>query len=179
MKIDDFKNKLSGGGARSNLYRVDGTFPAVSVAIAGVNPANHIQFMASAASIPAVSIGTITTMFQGRPLVMAGDRTFQAWQITVLNDTNYPLRKAFEAWSNRINTIESNISKKGLSEYAQDWKVTQLDRSGKDIQTYKFVDCWPSDIGAIQLSYDAVQAIETFQVTIQYQYYQITSGVST
>jgi len=179
MKIDDFKNKLVGGGARANMYRVDGTFPAVSVAISGVNPANHIQFMASAASIPAVTTGTITTMFQGRPLVLAGDRTFQAWQITVLNDTNYPLRKAFEAWSNRINTIESNISKLGLAEYAQDWKVTQLDRAGKDIQTYKFVDCWPSDIASIALSYDQATAIETFNVTLQYQYYQITSGVST
>lgn len=179
MRIDEFKNKLTGGGARANLFRVNGTFPAVSVAQAGLNPADYIQFMARAASIPAVSIAPITTFFQGRPLVLAGDRSFPAWQIEVINDSGYPLRKAFEAWSNRINTIASNVSRLGLANYAQEWKVTQLDREGRDVQTYKFIDCWPSDIGGIALDFNAKDEIERFTVAIQYQYYEISSGVST
>jgi hypothetical protein len=179
MRIDEFKNKLTGGGARANLFRVDGTFPAVAVAQAGVNPALHIQFMARSASIPAVSIAPVTTFFQGRPLVLAGDRTFAPWSIQVINDSSYPLRKAFEAWSNRINTIATNVSRLGLANYAQEWKVTQLDREGRDVQTYKFIDCWPSDIGAIQLDFNTKESIEEFSVTIQYQYYEISSGVST
>jgi hypothetical protein len=179
MNIQEFKNKLTGGGARANLYRVNGTFPAVSVAISGTNPANDIQFLCSAASIPAVTVGTVTTFFQGRPLILAGDRSFAAWTITVLNDTGYPLRKAFEAWSNRINSVETNVSRLGLSEYAQQWQVTQLDRQGRDVQTYQFVDCWPSNISDIALDYGAKDAIETFTVELQYQYYQIGGGVST
>lgn len=179
MNIQDFKNKLTGGGARANLYRVNGTFPAVSVAIAGRNPADDIQFLCSAAAIPAVSIGTVTTFFQGRPLILAGDRSFASWTITVLNDTGYPLRKAFEAWSNRINSVETNTSRLGLGEYAQQWSVTQLDRQGRDVQTYQFIDCWPSAIGEIALDYGTKEAIETFTVELQYQYYQIGGGVST
>lgn len=179
MNIEQFKNKLTGGGARANMYRVNGTFPAVAVAQSGINPADHIQFLVSAASIPQVDTGVVTTFFQGRQFVQAGDRNFQPWTITVLNDTGYPLRKAFEAWSNRINSIESNTSRLGLSEYAQQWRVTQLDRQGRDVQTYQFIDCWPSLISDIQLSYEQQNSIETFQVTIQYQYYQIGSGIST
>jgi len=178
MNIQEFKNRLTGGGARANMYRVNGTFPAISVAAAGLNPADDIQFMCSAASIPAVTIGTVTTFFQGRPLILAGDRSFAPWSITVINDTGYPLRKAFEAWSNRINTVETNVSRLGLGLYAQQWSVTQLDRQGRDVQRYSFVDCWPSTISDIQLDYSAKDSIETFTVELQYQYYTI-DGVST
>jgi hypothetical protein len=179
MNIQEFKNKLIGGGARANMFRVDGTFPAISAALANVNPANDIRFLCSAASIPAVTIGTVTTYFQGRPFVLAGDRSFSAWSITVINDTGYPLRKAFEAWSNRINSIETNVSRLGLGEYAQQWRVTQLDRQGRDVQTYRFVDCWPSAISDIALDYGVKDAIETFTVELQYQYYQIAGSIST
>jgi len=178
MNIQEFKNKLTGGGARANMYRVNGTFPAISQDAAGLNPAVDIQFMCSAASIPAVTIGTVTTFFQGRPLILAGDRSFAPWSITVINDTGYPLRKAFEAWSNRINTVETNVSRLGLGLYAQQWSVTQLDRQGRDVQRYSFVDCWPSTISDIQLDYSAKDSIETFTVELQYQYYTI-NGVST
>jgi len=179
MRIDEFKNRLSGGGARANLFRVDGTFPAVSVAQAGLNPALHITFMCRGASIPAVNISPVTTFFQGRQLVLAGDRSFTPWQIQVYNDSGYPLRKAFEAWSNRINTIASNVSRLGLASYAQEWKVTQLNREGRDVQTYKFIDCWPSEVGEIGLDFAQKESIEEFRVVLQYQYYEISSGVST
>lgn len=179
MNIEQFKNKLIGGGARANLYRVNGTFPAVAIAQSGINPSDDIQFLVSSTSIPQVEIGVVSTFFQGREFKQAGDRSFAPWSITVLNDTSFPLRKAFEAWSNRINTIESNTSRLGLAEYAQQWRVTQLDRQGRDVQTYQFVDCWPSQITEIPLDYAQQTAIETFQVTLQYQYYQIGSGIST
>lgn len=179
MNIQEFKNRLTGGGARSNLYRVNGTFPAVSVAVAGTNPANDIQFLCSAANIPTVSIAEVSVNFQGRVLKLAGDRSFENWEITVLNDSGYPLRKAFEAWHNRINSIETNVGRLGLAEYAQQWQVTQLDRAGRDVQTYRFVDCWPVSIGSIALNYDQQSSIESFTVSLAYQYYEISGGVST
>lgn len=179
MNIQEFKNRLTGGGARPNMYRVNGTFPAASVAVSGINPANDIQFMVQAASIPTVSLGEVPVSFQGRILKLAGDRSFENWDITVYNDTNFPLRKAFEAWNNRINSIETNIGRSGLAEYAQQWQVTHLDRAGRDIQTYRFIDCWPVSVGSIALSYDQATSIETFSVTLAYQYYEIAGGVST
>lgn len=173
MRIDNFKNALAGGGARNNLFRVGGTFPAAAVAVAGLNPSNQIQFLCSAASLPQIDINPVNVAFQGRPLKLAGDRTFANWTITVLNDTDFALRNAFEKWSDVINRVESNISRNGLGEYAQTWSVTQLDRTGADIKSYKFIDCWPSNISAIDLSFEPTISIESFNVTLEYQYYQM------
>lgn len=173
MNISQFKNSLSGGGARPNLYRVTGTFPAAAVAAAGLNPSNQIQFLARAASIPAVKIGVAEAPFQGRKLKLAGDRTFDSWQITVINDTNFALRNAFEKWHDVVNRVETNIGRNGLSTYAQQWYVTQIDREGRDIKTYTFIDCWPSEVTAIELAMDNNNTIEEFGVTLEYQYYQM------
>lgn len=188
MNINNFKAKLKGGGARSNLYEVTGAFPAAAAAIAAIplngnvtaisNPADDIRFMVSAASLPAVELGVVQAPFQGRILKLAGDRSFREWTITVYNDTNFSLRNAFEKWSDICNKIESNTGPNGLAAYVQDWKVTQKDRNGNDIKTYRFVDCWPSSVSAISLSYDQTTSIESFTVDLQFQYFE-AQGTST
>jgi hypothetical protein len=172
MNINTFKANLTGGGARANMFRVNGTFPGTAVAAAGLNPANQIQFLCRAASLPASNVPPINVYFQGRALKVPGDRTFELWTIEVYNDTNFGLRNAFEKWSDVMNRVESNVSRENLSEFAQTWSVTQLDRAGNDVKQYKFVDCWPTQIGDIKLSFDAVEGIEIFTVTLAYQYYQ-------
>jgi len=176
--INQFKNQLSGGGARANLFRCNGVFPAAAVAAAGLNPAQSIQFLCRAASIPSINLNPITVNFLGRPMKLAGEREFPQWTITVLNDTNFALRNAFEKWSDVINNIESHKGRGSLAEYAQQWQVTQLDRSGKDLKVYTFIDCWPSEISSIDLNFDPATAVEEFTVTLQYQYYQSSGGVS-
>jgi hypothetical protein len=176
MNIHNFKNALIGGGARANLFRVNGTFPAAAVGAASIagggNPSNQIQFLCSAAQLPQFSIDNVNIPFQGRQLKLPGDRSFAEWTITVLNDNNFALRNAFEKWQDVINRIESNVSRNSLSEYAQQWSVTQLDRTQKDVKTYTFIDCWPSVVSAIDLSMEPATSVESFQVTLQYQYYQ-------
>ena len=172
MNIQEFKNQLSGGGARANLFRVQGTFPAAAVAAAGLNPSNQIQFLCHAASLPEITLGVVNPAFQGRVLKLAGDRSFKPWIINVYNDNNFALRNAFEKWHDVINRIETNIGRNGLSTYAQQWTVTQIDREGRDVKTYTFIDCWPSEVAQIQLSFEPQTEIETFGVTIEYQYYQ-------
>lgn len=173
MNISNFKNVLSGSGARANLFRVNGTFPAAAVAAAGLNPANEIQFLCRAASIPQVELGVVQVPFQGRILKLAGDRSFQSWNITVYNDTNFALRNAFEKWHDIMNRVESNIGTNSLSRYSQQWSVTQIDREGRDVKTYTFVDCWPSSVSDIGLDFSQTTAIEQFNVQIEYQYYQM------
>ncbi len=173
MNIQNFKNAFSGGGARPNLFRVNGTFPAAAVAVAGLNPSDQIQFLCSAAQLPLVRVGVVVIPFQGRQLKVAGDREFADWTITVLNDNSFSLRNAFEKWSDVINKVESNTGRNSLGEYAQQWSVTQLDRNGKDIKKYTFIDCWPSEVNAIDVNFDPATTIEQFNVTLQYQYYQM------
>lgn len=173
MNISNFKNQLSGSGARANLFRVSGTFPAAAVAAAGLNPSNAIQFLCHAASLPEVELGIVQVPFQGRILKVAGDRSFKAWTINVYNDNNFSLRNAFEKWSDVMNRVETNIGRNALSTYAQQWTVTQIDREGRDIKTYTFIDCWPSSVTDIKLSFEQKTEIETFGVNLEYQYYQM------
>lgn len=173
MNIGVFKEALSQGGARNNQYRVTGTFPAAAVAAAGLNPSNNIQFLCVAAQIPPATIGVVNVPFQGRLLKLSGDRTFPEWTITIINDNNFALRNAFEKWHDVINRVETNVGRNGLSTYSQQWTVTQIDREGRDVKTYTFIDCWPSDISGIDLNMAPTTEVETFQVTIQYQYYQM------
>ena len=172
MNINVFKNHLTGGGARRNLFRVNGTFPGAAAAVAGINPADDIQFLCYAAKLPAFTVTKVTPYFQGRALSLAGDRTFEPWTINVYNDTNFGLRNAFEKWHDIINRIESNVGRGNLAEYAQTWTITQLDRYGSDLKAYKFVDCWPQSIGEIDVNFGQAEDIEAFPVTLAYQYYQ-------
>jgi len=52
-----------------------------------------------------------------------------------------------------------------------------LDRNGAIIKTYKFIDAYPTEVGSIELDYDTVNAIETFPITFQYNYW--TSNTAT
>ena len=151
---------------------------AAAAALGGGNPNNQIQFLCRSAQIPAVSLGMVEVVGPGgRILKMAGDRSFANWDISVYNDATFNMRNAFERWSNLINDISANIGPDSLDGYAQNWAVTQLGRDGSEVKTYQFVGCWPSEIGAIDLSFDQKNEIEQFTVSMAYQYY-ISEGVN-
>jgi hypothetical protein len=165
-----------GGGGAAGAGIAAGV--AGAAAIGGGNPNNQIQFLCKSASIPAVTLGEVTVAAPGgRTLKLAGDRSFENWELTVYNDATFGLRNAFEKWSNLINDISNNIGPDSLDGYAQNWSVTQLSRDGSEVKTYDFVGCWPMSIGSIALSFDQQTAIEEFSVTIAYQYY-ISQGVN-
>ena len=106
-KITDFKSKLSGGGTRSNLFEVELAFPAAI----GVdsNTLDKSRFLVKAAALPASNVSPVEVAFRGRTLKLAGDRTFETWTITVINDTDFAIRSAFEKWSNYMNRLSDNI----------------------------------------------------------------------
>ena len=165
MSINSFKAKLTGGGARPNLYEVEATWPVTS----GIAGGTDFHFFCQAASIPAGAIGPIEVPFRGRKLKVPGDRTFENWVLTITNDENYQFRKAFEDWMSLINENESNV---GISrQYFADWKVFQLNRRGGRETGYNMIGCWPSNVAAIDLSYENTDSIENFSVTLEYQYW--------
>jgi hypothetical protein len=66
------------------------------------------RFLVKAANLPASTLSVIDIPFRGRNLKIAGDRTFDPWTITVINDTDFRIRNAFEKWMNYINKHEDN-----------------------------------------------------------------------
>tara|TARA_B100000902_G_scaffold299820_1_gene287324 strand:- start:1012 stop:1539 length:528 start_codon:yes stop_codon:yes gene_type:complete len=167
LGVDDFKSKLTGGGARPNLFKVTCNFPTYVGA-----DVEKASFMVRAAQLPASILGMVEVPFRGRKLMMAGDRSFEAWTITVLNDTDFAVRDAFEIWSNGINAHSANTGLANPTDYFADMVVEQLDNSGSTVKKYDFRGTWPSNVGAIELNYDEATAIEEFEVELQIQYWE-------
>ena len=174
-KITDFKSKLSGGGARSNLFECELAFPP-AVNVEGLNDIlNKARFLVKAANLPASNVAPIEVPFRGRVLKIAGDRTFDTWTITIINDTDFAIRSAFEKWMNTINRVSDNTGTTNPADYQADAFVFQLDRSGETLRKYKIYDVFPTQVAPIELSYDA-QGIQEFQVELQVLYWEAIKG---
>ena len=180
--ISQFKSALIGGGARPNLFEVE--LPAFPGGI--VWDADNFRFMCKAAQMPAQNVASIDVPFRGRTFKVAGDRTIDTWTVTIINDEDFRLRNAFEAWSELIAKLDTNIGATDPSAYMVNAKVFQLGRgsvaSSKDnsgssnvvLKEYEFIDLWPTEVSTIDLSYDSTDAIEEFTVTFQVQSINVT-----
>jgi len=191
--ISQFKSKLAGGGARPNLFEVSiPSFPSsVSDAWASGDGGENgvFKFLCKAAQIPASTVAEIPVPFRGRILKVAGDRTFDTWTVTIINDEDFKLRTAFEKWSNKLTKLNDNTGVTNPASYMTDAYVQQLGRGATKfsttnvggnhsvLRTYKFYDIWPSEISPIDLSYDSTDTVEEFTVTFQVQYISIGNSL--
>ena len=171
--ISNFKSKLTGGGARANLFEVVLTFPDAAQPDSAV--LDKARFLVKGANLPASNVAQIEVPFRGRVLKIAGDRTFDSWTVTVINDTDFAIRSAFERWSNTINRLSDNTGLTNPSDYQADAYVYQLDRDGSTLRSYRFYDTFPTQVGPIELSYDA-QGVQEFTVELQVQYWEAIKG---
>ena len=174
--ISNFKSKLTGGGARANLFEVVLTFPDAA------KPAQDVlekaRFLVKGANLPASNVSPIEVPFRGRVLKIAGDRTFDSWTVTVINDTDFAIRSAFERWSNTINRLSDNTGLTNPADYQSDAYVYQLDRDGSTLRSYRFYDTFPTQVGQVELSYDQT-GIQEFTVELQVQYWEAIKGSGT
>ena len=167
--INDFKSRLAGGGARANQFKVTLPFPGYA-SVGGET--SDLAFLCTATSIPGQTLANIGVPFRGRVLNIAGDRTFNPWSVTVLNDTNFKLYKAFERWMNGINNMTDNEGLTNPADYQVDGFIDHLDRNGATLKTYTYRGLFPTALDDIALDYGTNNAIETFGVTFTYQYFE-------
>ena len=167
LGVDDFKAKLKGGGARPNLFKATINFPAYAQ-----GDVELTSFMCKAAVLPASTMAVIDVPFRGRQLKIAGDRTFETWSPTILNDTDFNVRNAMERWMNGINAHSANTGLVAPADYSADLVVEQLDRDETVLKRYNFRGCFPTNISAIDLAYETNDAIEEFTVDFQVQYWE-------
>ena len=182
--ITDFRSRMTGGGARSNLFEVEITFPD-GLDISESLVSDKIPFLVKAAEIPASNLGNIPVPYRGRVLPIAGDRTFDPWTVTVINDTDFSIRDAMEKWSNSINDIQTAQGTINPEDYQTSARVFQKSREGTgpgdtelDLRIYKFEGIYPNVVSSIPLDFGATDQIEEFQVTFNYLFYEIqTAGI--
>ena len=187
--IDDFKSRLVQGGARPNLFEVEFNFPTAigeQLSVSTVEEDLKFRMMIKGAQLPASNIAEVVVPFRGRQLKVAGDRRFDPWTITIMNDGDFNIRDAFEKWSNFIIKVSDGSGTINPADYQAEWTVHQLGRGAGDLMTpgeqntnqlpvlrsYRMRGCWPSAISGIELSYDSADTIEEFQVTMQVQYWE-------
>ena len=171
FNINEFRSQLTGGGARQSLFQVQITNP--------INPIADFKatFMIKAASLPAFTVGQYEVPFMGRKIKYGGDRTFEEWTVTVINDEDFLVRNAMEQWNNAINTSVSN--RRALPQtYKSIAQVTQLGKDGTPLAVYTFDGIFPISIGAIDLSWETVDTIEDFPITFAYDYWEKTGGTT-
>ena len=181
--LSEFKSRLAGGGARPNLFEVHiANFPTM---VGADWPAEEFNFLCKAAQLPASTVASVPVAFRGRELKVAGERTFDPWTVTVINDENFALRTAFEQWMNKLSKLNDATGVTNPGSYMTNANVKQLGRgfqaesatnTGSNtsvLRTYEFYDIWPSNVSAIELSYDTTNTVEEFTVEFQVQYFAI------
>ena len=122
------------------------------------------------------------------------------WTVTIINDEDFLLRSRFEQWVNGMNKLSDGSGATNPGAYMGDAYVKQLgrgynrsaesirntkdannsnpsDNTAKPLRTYFLHDIWPSNVSAIDLSYDTTDTVEEFQVEFQVQYMSIGSDV--
>jgi hypothetical protein len=170
LRVDDFRGKMTGGGARANMFEVNINFPA-----AAGGDTELTNFMCRAAQLPGITTGIVEVPFRGRILKFPGDRTFEDWTITVYNDINFTVRDGFESWMNTMNTHIGNVGlvmdNAGYGTYLSDMTVSQLSQGGDVVKTYTLRNAFPTNIAPIELSYDQQTAVEEYAITIAYDYW--------
>ena len=167
LGVDDFKSKLTGGGARANMFKVTCNFPGYAQ-----GDVELTSFLCKCAQLPASIIAPIEVPFRGRKLQIAGDRTFEPWSITIINDSEFVIRDSFERWMNGINQHNQNNGFTDPVEYQADMIVEQLRRDGTVAKRYDFRGTWPSNVSAIDVNYDSENTIEEFTVELQVLYWE-------
>ena len=165
-------------GVRPNMFQVDIPFPEQGSDSPDKGKQELASFMCKSAALPASNVGVIEVPFRGRTVKIAGDRTFDNWSATFINDEDMKIRAYFEDWMRQINSHESNVNAViDPTAYGKHIMVHQMEKDsddeGKVLRTYKLWYAFPTSSSAIDLAYDSNDQIEEFSVEFQYSYWTV------
>jgi len=170
FSVTEFKSNLKQGGARPSLFKVDFTYPS------GITtPPTRSEFLVKSTTIPASTVGSYDVFYHGKAIHVAGDRSFDTWDTTIINDEDFGIRHTLEKWMSSISNHKLNTRDKEVfaktegdsAKYKSTMRVTQFSKAGEILRTYKFKGAWPSALSTINLDW-ATQEIEEFTCTWMY-----------
>lgn len=186
--IENLKTTL-GIGARPNLFRVGFTWPSTVTTLLGTDTTTAIatkaNYLCKAAAIPSFTVGVIEVPYRGgRRIKVPGDRTFGDWTVTFLADDSHSMRNSLNAWISYIksNDYDSESLRPTTAsgfDYMVDIDIYQLDSTGATTRHYRIFDAFPTDVGAIDLSFDSTDTISEFTATFQYHFLTAVEGGAT
>lgn len=172
FNINDMRSNLEYGGTRSSHFQVFISNP--------FNPQADLKvpFMVKAASLPSVIIGKIEVPYFGRRYPVPGDRVWEDWNTTVINDEDFIVRNALENWSNQMNAFRRNIVGSGAApaRYKSTATITQYGKAGNELRIYQLNGIFPTVISAIDVGWDKSDEIQEFQVVWAFDEMEVVGG---
>ena len=174
--VSSFLSKVS-QGVRPNMFEVSIQFPDAAQA----DDTEIVTYMCKSAALPSSNVGVIEVPFRGRTVKIAGDRTFDNWSATFINDKDFKTRSYFEKWLEQINSHQGNTA--GIidpTQYGRTVTVKQLEKDdtsgGEVVRSYKLWYAFPTSASAIDLAYDSNDQIEEFSIEFQYSYWTVAGA---
>jgi len=172
FNVNEFISRgLEYGGARPSLFEVQmGQPPGIQF---DADSVQKLSFMCQAAQLPAASMTSIEIPYFGRKIKVAGERSFDNWTLTIMNDEDFKVRSLFEKWSNALNSLETNIRGGGLGaeNYKADLDVIQYAKDGEIIRAYTVIGAFPTDVSSIDVNWSSTGTVQTFSATLAYDYW--------
>lgn len=177
LNINEFRSNFRGDGARPTLFEIIVSFPD-ALRNNGLFPTNDMKLFAKATTLPTSTVGSIIVPYQGRQIKVAGDRVYDDWNCTIINDESFSIRNAMEYWNNALDQHSTDAERKRVGgatanplSYVTNVVINQLGKQGLPIKTYTLVNAFPYLIGQIDLSFESNDAIEEFDCTFAYDYF--------
>jgi hypothetical protein len=182
FQLSEFKTNLKQGGARPSLFRVIFDYPTNIP-----DPPTKASFLVKSTTIPASTIGSYDVFYHGKAIHVAGDRTFDTWDTTIINDEDFGIRNTLEDWmatisNHTLNTRDKDVfrandrSDGSTAKYKSSLKVTQFSKAGDDLRTYIFNGAWPSALSTINLDWSTASEIEEYTCTWVYDSWFVSAG---
>lgn len=176
MNIQGFREGFS--SSRSNRYKITGTMPNTLGKLD-----DSFTLYAKSVSFPGSQIGMIPVSYQGRVIKFAGERQFAEWSVQVYdvstNASSVDIRTQLEEWIEDCDSANTHIQRfnnAATKKWTVEYDDINDDTSGGGVDpTYnkkmELYNCWPIDISAIDLNYEAADSFAEFTLTFAYDYH--------
>lgn len=171
-EIENILTKVKSGMAKTNLFIVNIPF---------LDLGTLLEFRAKGAQLPSSELASLEIPHRGRRIKVPGQRSFTDWTITVMETKEMKVRILLEKWMELLNGASSNSidtsitksvtvrpiyfdSNNGISQGANSPFIMTLEGA------------FPTNISAIEFSFDEQTAPLEYQVTFSYAYHTMTSS---
>mgnify|MGYP001298087615 FL=1 len=184
--VSQFLSKIK-QGVKPNMYQVSVNWPSELDQGKGAPDKDLVNILCKSAALPASNLGVIEVPFRGRTVKIAGDRTFDTWSATFINDEDLKIRSYFEEWLAKINSHENNASplfrpSSSSEGYMANLSVNQLEKNsttnGGVIREYTLWHAFPTSVSQIDLAYDSNDQVSEFSVEFQLSYWTAERGTA-
>jgi len=138
-----------------------------------------LPFLCRAAALPGQNIGQIPISYFGRVINVPGDRTYDPWTVTVINDENFRIRDAMEIWSGKMNSLQGNISSTNLiNSIKSEGTFIAYGKDGRILRQYTVSGIFPINISPMEGDWSAVDTVGEFQVTFSVDDFRVSGGIT-